>query len=97
MTNPREDNPQGWHLDRTISVSVIAMIAAQFVGGLWVLAEMRRDIDVLKTQMQTQIAVQTQRDDRQDREAHDTRTTLQTSLERIDAKLDRLIEGRARK
>jgi hypothetical protein len=34
----------GWHLDRRVPVSIIAVLLAQFAGGIWMFATMSGDI-----------------------------------------------------
>jgi cell division protein FtsB len=42
-TQPPSD---GWHLDRRVPVSIIAVLVLQLVGGLWFAFQLRADTDV---------------------------------------------------
>ena len=85
-----EQNPDfdSWHLDRKVPVAIILVIASQFVGGLWVLAEMRKDIEVLKMQMSEQRV----RDDRQDKTGADAMSLVRAQLDRIEGNQYRMAE-----
>jgi hypothetical protein len=37
-------NDTGWHLDKRVPVSIIAVLAAQLMGGIWLAAEMNSEI-----------------------------------------------------
>jgi len=78
----------GWHLDKKVPISIILVIVMQGVAGLWVVADIKNDVEILKTQ----IITQHDRDDRQDKLASDAFQQMRQQLERMDAKLDRLIE-----
>ena len=83
-----EDGRDGWHLDKRVPISIIVTLVIQFGSGLWVLAEMRKDIDLLKMQ----VTQQRDRDDRQDLAAAQAVDLVRKQLERMESKLDRIIE-----
>lgn len=81
-------NPEGWHLDKRVPVSIIVVLLMQFVAGLWVVAEMRKDIDVLKIQ-----TIETRERERaRDLQYAETMQHLRTDILEVNRKLDRLIE-----
>jgi len=82
------DNQTGWHLDKKVPISIILALLTQGVMGLWFIADIKKDVEVLKAQL----LVQRDRDDRQDRTAGEAMTLVRQQLERVEAKLDRLIE-----
>lgn len=82
------DNQTGWHLDKKVPISIILALLMQGVVGLWFIADIKKDVEILKTQQM----VQRDRDDRQDRTAGESMTLVRQQLERVEAKLDRLIE-----
>ena len=61
-------DPNHWHLDRRVPVSIILVMVVQLVGGLWFMFELRSDVntnardiariersvDVITTSAQTQ-------------------------------------------
>lgn len=77
-----------WHLDRKVPISIILALLLQGASGLWLLAEMRKDIDILKLQMTEQHA----RDQRQDDSFAAGITLLRSEIKAMSDKLDRLIE-----
>lgn len=51
MNTPNNSNQpigEGWHLDRRVPVSIIAVLIVQLVGGLWFMFQLRSDIDINK-------------------------------------------------
>jgi hypothetical protein len=87
MSEPNQ--PQhDWHLDRRLQITHILSTAAMIVGATMYLGDIRKDVELLKAEQ----ASQSQRDARQDR-AHETgQQATKERLDRIDDKLDRLIE-----
>ena len=83
---------QKWHLDKRVPVSIIAMLLMQGVAGLWVIADLRKDVDILKVQM----TEQTQRSQRQDEAFSGALTLVRQDMRSISDKLDRLIESRTK-
>ena len=57
---------------------------------IWAVADIKKDVEILKSR----VATQQDRDDRQDKTLGEVVSRLQTQLERMDGKLDRLIEKR---
>jgi len=86
------ENQTGWHLDKKVPITLILVLLMQLAGGLWFVADLRKDIEILKAQ----IMVQRDRDDRQDRTAGDAMQLVRQQLERVESKLDRLIENRGK-
>jgi Tfp pilus assembly protein PilO len=82
----RQEEETGWHLDKRVPVTIILVLLMQGVAGLWVVAEMRKDIDVLKVQM----AEQKERDRRQDEQVLYNYAQLREDLKHLLAKVDEL-------
>lgn len=78
----------GWHLDKKVPISIILALFAQFGMGLWYAGRMENRIDHLEREYQVQI----DRDNKQDSNLHSASNLMQSRLDRIDGKLDRLIE-----
>jgi hypothetical protein len=93
---PNPDN-QGWHLDKKVPITLILALLMQAAGGLWFIADLRKDVELLKSQQAAQFSVQRDRDERQDRQQADSWAMVRGELQNIQAKLDRLIEKRAGK
>ena len=88
-----EDRPADWHLDRRLQITHILSTLSLGVGAVLYVGDIRKDVEVLKAQ----VVVQVSRDQRQDSDVAARQQDLQARLDRIDEKLDRLIEGRARR
>ena len=89
MTDPAQDlDIDSWHFDKKVPLAIILVLASQFVGGLWILAEMRKDIEFLKMQ----ISEQHMRDDRQDKSGADAMSLVRAQLDRIEGNQYRMAE-----
>ncbi len=89
-----EDRPAAdWHLDRRLQITHILSTLSLGVGAVLYVGDIRKDVEVLKAKEVAQAA----RDQRQDLDIASRQQDLQSRLERIDEKLDRLIENRARR
>jgi len=100
----REGVSRTWHLDRRVPIGIIVTIALQVAVGIWGASKLDSRVERLE---QGQVA-QRERDIQQDRQiaegdARNERqlgdgvAQLRVHLDRIDGKLDRLIESRARR
>lgn len=79
---------EGWHLDKKVPLSLIfAMLvqAGMFIGAI---ADIKKDVEFLKMGQNQQ----QHRDDRQDNELAGNIVLLRNQLERMDSKLDRVLE-----
>jgi predicted Holliday junction resolvase-like endonuclease len=79
-----------WHLDKKVPLSLIFAMLVQAAMVVWAVADIKKDVEILKTQVSTQH----DRDERQDKAATETYQRLSNQLEKIDLKLDRLVEKR---
>lgn len=86
----KRNQDNNWHLDKKVPISIILLLFTQGVSGLWVIADIKKDVEILKVQSKTQ----NDRDDRQDRSAQEAYQLLRGQLEKMDLKLDRLVEKR---
>lgn len=77
-----------WHLDRKVPISIIFALVTQATLGLWAVADIKKDVEILKTQ----IMVQRDRDERQDKASTELVGQIRTDLRDMNSKLDRLIE-----
>jgi len=81
---------ESWHLDKKVPLSLIFAMLIQAAMVIWAIADIKKDVEILKSR----VATQQDRDDRQDKTLGEVVSRLQTQLERMDGKLDRLIEKR---
>ena len=77
-----------WHLDKKVPLSLIFAMLIQAAMVIVAVQQIKQDVEILKAQAITQ----KDRDERQDKAANDGSTLLRTQLEKMDAKLDRLVE-----
>lgn len=78
----------GWHLRREIQLGHIMTTLTIAASVFWYVAKMEQRISLLEAQFTTQH----DRDERQDRNTAEAMALLRAQLDRMDAKLDRLIE-----
>ena len=79
---------ESWHLDKKVPLSLIFAMLIQAAMVIWAVADIKKDVEILKSRVTTQ----QDRDDRQDKSMSDAVQQFVSRLERIDSKLDRLIE-----
>lgn len=85
---PQQDNSGQWHLDKKVPLSLIFAMIVQVAVVLGVIADVKKDVEILKAIQVTQH----DRDDQQDRATARQMLVVSGWLERIDAKLDRISE-----
>ena len=71
-------------------MSLIFAMLIQAAMVIWAVADIKKDVEILKSR----VTAQQDRDDRQDKSMSDAVQQFVSRLERIDSKLDRLIEKR---
>ena len=86
--NDRRDN--SWHLDKKVPLTLIFAMMVQTGAVVWAVADIKKDVEILKMQA----LGQHERDERQDKSSAEAYTRLSAYLEKMDAKLDRLVEKR---
>lgn len=88
--NPDRRTPpeQGWHLDKKVPLSLILAMIVQVAMVITAIADIKKDVEVLKAQVVSQAS----RDTRQDNDMKEAMTLLRASFSELNNKLDRLIE-----
>lgn len=81
---------ESWHLDKKVPLSLIFAMLVQAGMVIVAVADIKKDVEILKAQANTQ----KDRDERQDKTLAEVVSVLRTQLERMDGKLDRLTEKR---
>lgn len=76
-----------WHLDKKVPISLIVTLLVYGVAGLWVVADIKKDVEVLKAQNQAQYA----RDERQDKAVAEGVMLLRADMAYIRQQLDLLL------
>jgi hypothetical protein len=82
------DQNTGWHLDKKVPLSLIFAMAVQAGAVIWAIADIKKDVEVLKVQVSTQGV----RDTKQDQDMRDYLNMMRDQFTMLSAKLDRLIE-----
>ena len=79
---------EGWHLDKKVPLGLIFTILAQAGMVIWAIADIKKDVELLK---QDTASLHT-RDTQQSDNLRDAIKMMQDQFMRMDSKLDRLIE-----
>lgn len=80
--------PQGWHLKKEIQFGHIVTTLTVAISALFYITKLEQRIAL----MEQQIAMQHERDARQDSAAADAMELIRRQLEKMDSKLDRALE-----
>ena len=81
-----------WHFKREIQVGHLITTLTVAVSMVWYVSKLDQRIAVVESQIQ----LQHERDERQDKQNGDAIELLRRQLDKMDAKLDRLIEQRSK-
>jgi hypothetical protein len=86
MSDPQQDNR--WHLDKKVPVGIILVLLFQGAAGIWAIADIKKDVELLKDAR----VEQRERDKAQDKATTDAVNLLRSDIKDVSGKLDRLIE-----
>ena len=84
----RTPEPQGWHLDKKVPITLIFVLLMQGVAGILAVTEIKKDVELLKADNVSLHAAHT----RQIQDAKEDRGVIRETLQEITRKVDRLIE-----
>lgn len=87
---------ESWHLDKRVPISLIVALSVQLFGGAYYIGQLESRMDKRVSVLEAQLAAQHERDVRQDENVNATLSAIQQRFDRLDGKLDRLIEKGAR-
>lgn len=85
-TDPTPDNQ--WHLDKKVPLSLIFAMLVQAAMVIWAIADIKKDVEVLKAAMVQQI----DRDNRQDRAGAEAVALVREDLREVKSMLQKLLE-----
>ena len=85
-----QNSNEQWHLDKKVPLSLIFAMLVQAAMVILAISDIKKDVEVLKAQAISQ----RDREDRQERINTETFQLLRNQLEKMDQKLDRLVEHR---
>lgn len=77
-----------WHLDKKVPLSLIVVVIIQGAGGIWVIADIKKDVEVLKAAY----AIQIDRDSRQDKAASEAVGLVREDIREVKSMLARLLD-----
>jgi len=87
-TREDRDREQQWHLDKKVPLSLIFAMLVQSAMAIWAIADIKKDVEVLKAAMVQQLA----RDSRQDQAAADAVGLVREDIKELKSMLSRLID-----
>lgn len=91
-----QEDKRRWHLGKEVPVATVMIMAVQTVAVIWWAASISAKVESMdKAMLVIQIA-QTARDQRQDEDAARSEARITQQLDKINQKIDRLIEARMR-
>ena len=81
--------PNQWHVDKKVPLSLIFAMCVQCGIVVWAIADIKKDVEVLKAQYFSQ----KDRDEQQDKAQARQMLVMTSWMERLDQKLDRLADS----
>ena len=88
MSTETEESARDWHLDRRLQISHIIGTWIAVASAVLYVGDIRKDVEIIKAEKVVQVA----RDLRQDQDATETKIEAKARYDRIEDKLDKLIE-----
>ena len=88
MNQTKSDKEDQWHLDKKVPLSLIFAMLVQAAMVIWAIADIKKDVDVLKAAMVQQI----DRDNRQDRAGAEAVALVREDLHEVKSMLQNLLE-----
>lgn len=86
------ETKESWHLDKKVPISLIAVLVMQAGAGIWAVADIKKDVELLKAAN----VEQRMRDERQDKSTTEAINLLRADIKEVSQKMDRLIERQTR-
>lgn len=83
---------ESWHVDRRLQITHILGSLTMGLGAVMYVGDIRKDVEVLKAQRIEQVL----QDQRQDAAALEVKRDVAHQLQRIDQKLEKLVDGQQR-
>ena len=92
----KQQPPEHWHLSKEVGLSVIIAIVVQTVGLVWWARGVIASVEQRLVLLEVARTEQSEQDRIQDQRAASTASAISARLDRIEDKLDRLIERSTR-
>ena len=88
MNQTKSDKEGQWHLDKKVPLGLIFAMLVQAAMAIWAIADIKKDVEVLKAAMVQQL----DRDSRQDRATADAVGLVREDIKEVKVMLSRLID-----
>ena len=88
MNQTKSDKEDQWHLDKKVPLSLIFAMLVQAAMVIWAIADIKKDVEVLKAAMVQQI----DRDNHQDRAGAEAVALVREDLREVKSMLQNLLE-----
>lgn len=92
MNQTKSDKEGQWHLDKKVPLSLIFAMLVQAAMVIWAIADIKKDVEVLKAAMVQQL----DRDSRQDKSTSDAVSLVREDIKEVKLMLSRLIDRQDR-
>ena len=92
----QKERAKRWHVGKEIPIAVISAIAFQTIGVVWGAATLSARVDYIEKTEATAHLVQATVDKRQDDEARRSEDRVIVQLDKINTKIDRVLENKGR-
>lgn len=95
MTEFRDNRK--WHIGKEIPIATIVVLVIQTAGVIWWAASTSAKVDFMRESNLTAQIVQTAVDRKQDEESQRSESRIMVQLDKVNQKLDRLIDSGVRR
>lgn len=88
MNQTKSDKEGQWHLDKKVPLSLIFAMLVQAAMVIWAIADIKKDVEVLKAAMVQQL----DRDSRQDRATADAVGLVREDIKEVNTMIARILD-----
>jgi hypothetical protein len=88
MNQTKSDKEDQWHLDKKVPLSLIFAMLVQAAMVIWAIADIKKDVEVLKAA----VAIQTDRDARQDLAAGEAVALVREDIKEVKTMIARILD-----
>ena len=88
MNQTKSDKEDQWHLDKKVPLSLIFAMLVQAAMVIWAIADIKKDVEVLKAA----VAIQTDRDARQDLAAGEAVALVREDIKEVKTMISRILD-----
>ena len=88
MNQTKSDKEDQWHLDKKVPLSLIFAMLVQAAMVIWAIADIKKDVEVLKAA----VATQTDRDARQDLAAGEAVALVREDIKEVKTMIARILD-----